>query len=240
MTGSLLCAALLANRAEATVVISGTRVVYPAQESEVTVRLENRGNIPSLVQVWADEGDEKSTPENAKVPFAITPPFFRLDGGKSGSVRMVYTKEPLPNDKESLFWLNVLEVPPKSSDDGRNKLEFAFRTRIKMFFRPAGLPGNAASAAHKLIWKLVGGEGGKGVALQVTNPTPYYVNFAKVGLTIGERSINERGGGMVAPGGATTFPIKELTSRPSGDVKTQFDVISDFGAISTIAQPLAP
>ncbi|WP_164931840.1 fimbria/pilus periplasmic chaperone [Dyella sp. M7H15-1] len=242
MTGLLLCAALLANRTEATVVINGTRVVYPAQESEVTVGLQNVGNTPSLVQVWLDAGDEKSTPESAKVPFTITPPLFRLDADKSASVRMIYSKEPLPSDKESLFWLNVLEVPPKSANDGtKNMLEFAFRTRIKVLFRPAGLPGNAASAAHKLTWKLVDGEDGKGVALQAINPTPYYVNFAEVGLSVGERSVRTRGGGMVAPGSTAIFPIKELTSRPTGgEVKAQFNVISDYGAVSTIVQPLAP
>ncbi|GGA34519.1 fimbrial biogenesis chaperone [Dyella nitratireducens] len=239
-TGLLLCVALLTGRAEATVVINGTRVVYPAQDSDVTVQIENRGSTPSLVQVWLDAGDEKATPENVKVPFTITPPLFRLDGGKSASVRMVYTKEPLPSDKESLFWLNVLEVPSKSSDDGSSRLDFAYRTRIKVFFRPSRLPGNAASAAHKLTWKLVDGEGGKGAALQVTNPTPYYVNFAQVGLSIGERSVNGDGGGMVAPGGTAVFPIKELASRPAGDVKAQFNVISDYGAVSTIVQPLAP
>ena len=240
MAGLLLCAALFVNRVEATVVIGTTRVVYPAQKSEVTVKLENKGATPSLVQVWLDAGDERSTPETAKVPFVITPPFFRLEPGKSGAVRMVYTKEPLSADKESLFWLNVLEVPPKSASDGRNMLEFAFRTRIKLFFRPAGLPGNSASASQKLTWKLIDGEAGKGLVLQVTNPTPYYVNFAHVGLKIGERSITERGGGMVAPGGTTVFPIKELASRPASEVKAQFDVISDFGAVNTVVQPLAP
>lgn len=241
MTGLLLCTALFASRAEATVVINGTRVVYPARQNEITVGLENRGTTPSLVQVWLDAGDETSTPDSIKVPFTITPPLFRLDGGKSGSVRIIYSKEPLPGDKESLFWLNVLEVPPKSSNEGnKNLLEFAFRTRIKLFFRPAGLPGSAADAAHKLSWKLVDGEGGKGVALQATNPTPYYVNFAAVGLSIGEHSIKTRGGGMVAPGGTTVFPIKELASRPTGEVKAQFNVISDYGAVSTIVQPLTP
>jgi chaperone protein EcpD len=241
MAASLLCAVLLANRAEATVVINGTRVVYAAQESEVTVGLENKGGTPSLVQIWLDAGDEKSTPESAKVPFTITPPLFRLDAGKSGSVRMIYSKEPLPGDKESLFWLNVLEVPPKSANDGsQNMLEFAFRTRIKVLFRPAGLPGNAAGAAQKLSWKLVDGEGGKGVALQVTNPTPYYVNFAEVGLRFGERSITMRGGGMVAPGSTTVFPVKELTSRPTGDVRAQFNVISDYGAVNTMVERITP
>ncbi|WP_266171117.1 fimbrial biogenesis chaperone [Dyella subtropica] len=240
MAGLFLCTGIFASQSEATVVVGGTRVVYPAEGKEVTVKLTNQGSMPALVQFWLDAGDEKSMPDTAKVPFSVSPPIFRMEPGKGQAVRVMYTKEPLPTDKESLFWVNVLEVPPKSADDGRNLLQFAFRTRIKLFFRPAGLPGEVNAAPEKLTWTLVNGEGGKGVALHVANPTPYYVNFAHVGLKIGERSVMEKGGGMVAPGGTTTFPITHLASRPSGDVKAQFDVITDFGAVNTIVQPLAP
>lgn len=243
VAGLFLCAGLCAGRAEAAVVVGGTRVVYPAQQNEVTVKLSNKGSSPMLVQLWIDAGDEKSSPDTAKVPFTLTPPLFRLDPGKGQAARLIYTKEPLAADKETLFWLNMLEVPPKAADDDRNRLEFAFRTRIKLFFRPAGLStSDAKNAPQKLTWKLVGNEGRNGVALQVTNPTPYYVNFAHVGLKVGERSIPQKDekGGMVAPGGTTTFPIAELTGRPAGDAKAQFDVISDLGARSTIVQPLIP
>lgn len=241
MAGLLLAAGFHAGQSDASVVIGGTRVVYPAQQREVTVKLQNQGTQPALVQVWMDTGDEKSNPESAKVPFTLAPPIFRMEADKGQAVRMVYTKEPLPADKESLFWLNVLEVPPKSAGaEGRNLLQFAFRTRIKVFFRPANLPGTVEAAPEKLTWRLTGDESGKGYALQVSNPTPYYVNFASVGLKVGERSIKEQGGGMVAPGGTTTFPIKQLTARPSGDVQAEFQVITDFGALNTKLAALAP
>lgn len=240
MSGLLLATAMFVGSSQASVVIGGTRVVYPAQEREVTVRLTNQGKTPVLVQSWMDSGDEKSTPDTAKVPFTITPPINRLDADKGQALRMVYTKEPLPTDKESLFWLNVLEVPPKAQPTSeRNMLQFAFRTRIKVFFRPSGLPGNAAEASDKLTWKLVGNKDGKGLALEVSNPTPYYVNFASVGVKVGDRGIKEQGGGMVAPGASTTFPIKELTTRPSGDVRAQFTVINDYGALGEKEAPLS-
>jgi chaperone protein EcpD len=240
MVGLALCAGLVAGHVEASVVIGATRIVYPAQDKEVTVKLSNEGSSPALVQFWLDAGDEKSTPEMAKVPFTVSPPIFRMDPGKGQAVRVVYTKEPLATDKETLFWVNVLEVPPKAAEDGRNRLQFAFRTRIKLFFRPKGLEGDVAVAPDKLTWKLVPGEGGKGFALQVTNPTPYHVNFAEVGLKIGDRSILEQGGGMVVPGGTTSFPLTRMSSRPTGDVKAQFNVITDHGAVNTKVMPLSP
>lgn len=243
MVGLFFCAGIFFSRAEATVVIGGTRVVYLAQQKEVTIKLTNQGNKPALVQVWLDDGDPKSTPTTSKVPFELMPPFFRLDPDKGQAIRVMYTKEALPTDKETLFWINVLEVPPKSADDGRNLLEFAFRTRIKLFFRPPGLAGTVNGAPEKLSWQLVKGAGGKGISLQVTNATPYYVNFAYVGLKIGERRIAQDSktakGGMVAPGGTTNFLLDELASQPTGDLMAEFEVISDFGAINTHLQPLS-
>src|ERR1700722_16635450 len=96
MAGCLLFAGVFAGRSEASVVIGGTRVVYPAQDKEVTVKLTNEGNQPALVQVWLDDGDDKSTPDTAKGPFTVMPPVFRIDPSKGQAVHLVYTKEPLP------------------------------------------------------------------------------------------------------------------------------------------------
>jgi chaperone protein EcpD len=237
MAGCLLLAGVFAGRSEASVVIGGTRVVYPAQDKEVTIKLTNEGNQPALVQLWLDDGDEKSTPDTAKVPFTVMPPIFRIDPSKGQAVRVVYTKEPLPTDKESLFWVNVLEVPPKAAEDGKNHLQFAFRTRIKMFFRPSGLSGDAATARDKLTWKVVPNTKGKGFAVQATNPTPYYVSFAHVGVKVGDKII-DGDGGMVAPGSSMVFPVEGLTSAPGAGAQASFAVINDFGAIERVEKPL--
>lgn len=241
MAGALTIASLFGARSEASVVIGGTRVVYPAQDKEVTIKLTNEGKNPALVQVWLDDGDEKSTPDTAKVPFTVAPPIFRMDPDKGQAVRVMYTQEALPKDKESLFWVNVLEVPPKAAgSDERNLLQFAFRTRIKLFFRPAGLAGDVASATDKLVWKMVPSDGGKGMALQVTNPSPFHVSFAHVGINVGGQAKGDNGGGMVAPGATATFPLKDVSARPAGEVKADFTIINDYGALNPLQAPLAP
>ncbi|WP_434030584.1 fimbria/pilus periplasmic chaperone [[Pseudomonas] boreopolis] len=241
MAGLLLGASLLVGRSEASVIINGTRVVYPASNKEVTVKLTNKGDKPVLVQVWLDDGDNKSTPENAKAPFTVFPPVFRMEPGKGQAVRLLYTREPLPQDKESVFWLNMLEVPPRlEGAEDRNLMQFAFRTRIKVFFRPDGLRGDPVKAGEKLAWKLVAGEGGKGLALQATNPTPYHVNFSRIGLKAGDRIVAERNGGMVAPGATATFPLQGLQGRPASETKVDFTTISDFGGRTQMLIPLSP
>lgn len=45
----------------ASVVLDATRVIYPEDKSEVTVRMTNEGEQPKLVQVWIDDGDKQAT-----------------------------------------------------------------------------------------------------------------------------------------------------------------------------------
>src|SRR5690242_3641075 len=148
----LLASCLFAFGAHATVVIGGTRVVFPARDGEVTVRLSNVGGTPALVEAWIDHGNPQSTPDKADTPFLITPPLFRMDAHKDQSLRIIATSPSLPADRESLFWLNVLEVPPRPKGQetiGKNLLQLAIRSRLKLFYRPDGLPGDALTAAGK-------------------------------------------------------------------------------------------
>ena len=141
----------------ADIVISGTRVIYPQSAKDVTVKMENRGTKPLLVQSWLDDGRDTVNPQELKLPFIVTPPVSRIDPSKGQTVRITWTQQPLAQDRESLFWFNVLEVPPKAKDgDSQNVLQLAFRTRIKMFFRPDGLPGDPAIAAGNLKWSQQG------------------------------------------------------------------------------------
>ncbi len=44
----------------------------------------------------------------------------------------------LPDNKESLFYLNVLDIPPNSQENaGKNVLKFAMQNRIKLIWRPS-------------------------------------------------------------------------------------------------------
>ncbi|KHK52829.1 hypothetical protein PI87_18690 [Ralstonia sp. A12] len=243
MAACLLVMGCGASAVQAGVVIGGTRVIYPANVKEVTVPLDNEGTRPVLVQVWVDAGDPSATPETIKTPFFIRPPMFRMEPGSGQAARLSYTGDPLPDNQETLYWFNVLEVPPKAADsDADNNIQFAVRTRIKLFFRPSGLQGDAATAFKQLSWKWVAGEKGKDVALEVSNPTPYYVNFGDVGLKVDGVLKRTGEGGFVAPHATTTFslaPLK-LTSRPSGDVLASFEVMDDFGGSSEQEVRLAP
>jgi chaperone protein EcpD len=222
---------LYAGSAGANVVIGGTRVVFPAQQGEVTLRLSNEGDKPALVEAWIDTGNPNSTPDSVSTPFLITPPVFRMEAHKDQSLRILYTQgsQPLPTDRESLFWLNVLEIPPKPTGAaaGRNTLQFAIRSRLKLFYRPANLPGDPLKAPDRLTFKAVAD--GQGAALVVHNPTPYYITISK--LSFGSDGKPLAGvNGMVAPFDNLRLPLKDHTRAPSAGTQVVSTTINDYGA----------
>lgn len=224
-----LVAALLAGNASASVTVGGTRVVYPLEDREVTVKLTNDRSDPSLVQVWMDKGNADAKPSEASAPFVMTPPIFRMDGHKSQTLRMMYTGDALPKDRESVFWLNVLDVPPTAAKNAdSNSLQFAFRTRIKVFARPKGLAGTADDAGGKLTWTWVPSADNKSVDIKATNPTPYYVTLSRIDVVNGNQTYADEMGGMVEPRGSAQFPVKGL-SAPSSGAHVKYKTISDFG-----------
>lgn len=233
--GSALPAAVDAN-----VIIGGTRVVFPAQDGEVTVRLSNDNPTPTLIEAWIDRGDSHSTPDKVDVPFLITPPLFRMEPHKDQSLRIIATPATLPADRESLFWLNVLEIPPKPTGAefaGKNLLQFAIRSRLKFFYRPANLPGDVAKAPAEVIWKAV--TDGHGYALEVHNPTAYHITFIKASLDVGGKSYSANTG-MVDPLGTLRLPIKELTLVPVAGTPIAYDIVNDYGASAPYKGTIAP
>ena len=223
--------AALASSAQAGIVINGTRVVFPGNEREVTVKLTNAGKRPSLVQAWMDKGDAGARPETISVPFTLSPPIFRMDPNKGQTVRMISTGEAMPQDKESIFWFNILEIPPKpelaSADE--NALQIAFRTRIKVFYRPQGLAAaDVDNAPARLTWKIVSGADGKGDAVEVKNPTPFYITVSKLNLQGGGKSL-DAAPGMVEPFGVITLAVADAATVPAGPVELTFHAINDYG-----------
>ncbi|ELY7520603.1 molecular chaperone [Cronobacter sakazakii] len=213
----------------ASMTISGTRIIFPGNEKDVSVRTNNKGSQPALVQVWVDDGKTDSDINQVKVPFVVTPPVYRVEPGRGQSVRLVYNGMSLPQDRESVFWFNMLEIPP--APDGnvkKNRLELAFRTRIKIFFRPQTLTSSSEENVDKLRWKIIN-DNVKGIGVEVTNATPYFFSFDTARLNTRTAKIDLIMD-MVAPGATERFyPAKKLTGSMSVDSVT-FWLLNDYGA----------
>lgn len=226
---SAIFCALYSLQSAASVVVNGTRVVYPGNEKEVTVKVSNVGKSPVLIQSWVDKGEADDKPEKIQVPFILTPPISRIDPSKSQTLRLSYVASPaLPEDRESVYWLNVLEIPPVTKNMAPNHLQIAFRTRIKVFYRPATIADKtqAAEAAKKLRWSYSGN------TLTAMNDSPYYVSLASIAIKEGS-SKNVIDGEMVPPKGKYVFTVKKGVSLHQGTTLS-YEFIDDWGAVQTM------
>lgn len=202
--------------ANAGVIIGGTRVIFEGAKKEATINITNPDNTPYLIQSWIDMQDGVS----GKVPFIITPPLYRLDGGQKNLERIVMTSS-LPQEQESLFWLNIKAIPSASKQ--MNALQIAVKTRIKLIYRPEGLRASTPEEqANKLTWQQSGN------AIQVNNPTPYVINFNEI--TLGGRKLDDVT--YVLPGASARFSLPEGVSGHS----LTFKVINDYGSPGTAHQ----
>ncbi|MCW4149776.1 fimbria/pilus periplasmic chaperone [Halomonas sp. 18H] len=226
MTASTLWTGI--GMAQASVVIGGTRVVYPSEDREVSVQLQNAGDTPSLVQAWVDSGNPDVSPDESQAPFVIQPPISRIEPDQGQVLRISYTGAAnLPNDRESVFWLNVLDVPPNpESMEGeapQNFLQLAIRSRIKLFYRPEGLEGSARQAAEQVEWTLSGGN-----VLRAHNTSAYHVTMTQLTLANGINVPISAGEGMLEPNETRTF---ELPGNAHGSIRElRMTTINDYGA----------
>lgn len=231
--------AACATLAQAALLLDGTRVIFPERARDVTVRMKNAGTEPVLAQSWIDDGRADVPPEQMRTPFVVEPTLARVEAGRNAVLRITNMQAQLPADRESVFWLNVLEVPAVQQDTD-NRLRFAFRTRIKLFYRPTALGNDVDTAVDKLVWKVsadAARAGGQPISLEVSNPTPYYVSFGMVEAEVGGAFV-PAGGGMVAPFDTQHFPLPGTTARSQRPTAVRYMAIDDYGGRSTITKKL--
>ncbi|WP_341318927.1 molecular chaperone [Paraburkholderia sp. IMGN_8] len=224
--------------AHAGIQVGGTRVVFEAKVDvrDTSVAVRNKGETPYVIQIFVDDGNGNTR----RMPFTVTPPLFRLDGGKEQLVSVRYVKRGagLPQDVESVYWINVKEIPPTEKRKADvNTLKIAVLTRIKLFYRPAGLAGSAAGAPSQLKWSVVPNPIGHGAALKVSNPTPYHVTFSTIEIQAAQNaSINVD---MVNPRSDLIIPIPTKAVSQPGPVKFTYTTINDYGAVTPTTEVTA-
>jgi len=198
------------------VVLGATRVVYNGSSKESSITVSNRNTEQYfLVQSWVDDKDG-----NKKVPFAITPPLFRLNAKNENMLRIVKTAGELPSDRESVYWLNVKAIPPApAANESQNVLQLAIKTRIKMFYRPKGLPGKVEDAPAQLQWTHQGNQ------LIVKNPSAYSVTLGDVKIAGKEVS----GVDLVLPKDEAHYALP-AGSESAGNLT--YTTITDFGGLT--------
>ncbi|VEC04888.1 chaperone protein EcpD [Klebsiella pneumoniae] len=85
------------------------------------------GETPSLTQVWVDDGRVQNQPEKDAAPVYCAAADCAHRPGKGQSWRLVFNGSRLPQDRESLFWFNLLDIPPEPKNGKTdNYLQLAY------------------------------------------------------------------------------------------------------------------
>lgn len=216
--------------AYASIQVMGTRVIFNASEKEQSVRINNVGGAPALIQVWIDSRKESKIEDKENVPFIINPPIARINTGKGKVLRIFPTEETAekyPKDRESMLWFNILDVPPEEADaSSKNLMSIAIRTRIKFFYRPAGLKSDLLTASQHVTWTMQKTPGG--YRFTGSNNSPYFISYASLKL---KGQDSELPGDVIEPFTSKVFELKNANSAIPPILSYTF--ITDLGAFVT-------
>jgi P pilus assembly protein, chaperone PapD len=210
---------IMSGTAQAAVAPDRTRLVFKGDEKSISVDLKNGSEkLPYLAQSWIEDGNGN----RIKSPFTATPPVQRIEPLSIGQIKIqgLPALNALPQDKETLFFYNVREIPPKS--DKPNTLQIALQTRIKLFYRPAAIakvdPMNPWQN-NVTLSKLSDG-------WQVNNPTPYYVIFSDASASLNGKTAVGFTPLVIAPQSQQKMAVKvsELGNTPV------LTYVNDYGA----------
>ncbi|WP_338660253.1 fimbria/pilus periplasmic chaperone [Pseudomonas bubulae] len=176
-----------------------TRVVFDGSKDAASMTITNNNTqLPYLAQGWIeDEQGNKITS-----PLIVLPPVQRLEPGKKSQVKVqaLPAVKSLPQDRETVYYFNLREIPPRS--DKANSLQIALQTRIKLFYRPASIVPSQQERSDPWQKQLILTR--EADDFQVNNPTPYYITLIDV------RSSKE---GKTSPG------FEPLMVLPKGTLK---------------------
>jgi fimbrial chaperone protein len=196
------------------IALGATRVIYPADARQTSLAITNSNKQERyLINAWIenDRGQKEKT-------FAVTPPLFVSEPDSENTLRIIYAGPPLATDSESLFFMNVKAIPSvnKANLEGKNVLQLAILSRIKLFVRPKNLAMQPEEALSQLKFERTGNH------LKVSNPSPYYITL--VNLQLGGQKLENL---MIAPKNAAQ---QVLPAGVSGTLSWQS--VNDYGAIT--------
>ena len=202
---------LVGAAAHAGVVTGGTRLIYPGGKKESSLSVTNNDATPYLIQSWVESN-------KGAAPFLLTPPLFRLEGEQQTRLRVIYSGG-LPENKESMFWMNIKAIPSSQAKADANTLQIAIKTRIKLIYRPKSVEGTPEMVTEQLRWTRSGN------TLQVMNPTAFYMNFAEV--KVGGAEVKEAN--WVGPGETARFQLPGVSAGA-----LQWKLINDYGGTGAL------
>ncbi|MDR8523824.1 fimbrial biogenesis chaperone [Shewanella fidelis] len=161
-----------------------SRFVYIVGTKNAQFRLVNHNAYPVIVSLWLDSGDMSATPESTTAPLIVSPPIMQLNAKEVTTAKLIDAgiTERLPDDRESLLWLNVLEQPPlEKQTSAEQVMAIAMQVQYKVFVRPTSIKPNNDAAFKQITFLLVTRKQAAPI-LQLHNPTAYHLSLKQLQL----------------------------------------------------------
>lgn len=207
---------------QAAVNVDRTRIIMGGNQKSVSVVLSNESHdTPYLAQAWIEDADGKKIND-----LVALPPLQRIDGGKKAQVRIMRANEALatrlPQDRESLFYFNVREIPPEPPKTDANILQLTTQSRLKLLLRPTALGKSDEVNPERSLQILARGD-----SLVLKNPTPYYVTVIWLGRDKKQQLRGFDGAPMLAP-----FSEQEVKAALPADAgEMVLGNVDDYGGL---------
>ncbi len=221
----------LSQQAMAGLIAGATRMIYLPESRERTLMLANTNDYPVVVQTWIDDGDVDSSPDQTQAPFMVLPAVFKMQPGGAQGLRIINKGESLPKDRESVYWLNLYEIPPKTrrDSDAHAQVAMAMNTQMKIFYRPDGLTPTLPEAMKKVSFSLK--KQNNQYVVTVHNPTPYHVSFGQIQLHDKNRSylVAQEMDMMVVPFADRQYQFEHPPTSLSGNMALDYIYFNDAG-----------
>ncbi|EJD6083048.1 fimbria/pilus periplasmic chaperone [Providencia alcalifaciens] len=178
-----------------------TRYIFEGNKDAISIVVKNAEKKTYGGQTWIENIKETDT----RPTFVVTPPFFKITGDGKQVLRVIKALDEMPEDKESIYWVNLQEIPPVNKEGG---LSVALRTKVKLLYRPANLVEGRKNAETGL--SLIS-KGGKPVLM---NTTPYIFAIADVldakEVPVALDDMTHKQLAMFAPGETVTLPVGSM------------------------------
>jgi P pilus assembly chaperone PapD len=201
--------------------VDHSRLILNEGEKAVSITVHNQNNrAPYLAQAWLEDASGKKVSQ----PLVALPPIQRIEAGGKTSVRVqdINSHAQLSSDRESVFYFNLREVPPKN--EKKNSLQLALQTRLKVFYRPKRLKVDRDARTVPGVEKLSIRKEIQGY--QLANPTPYFITVVSARKTLSGVNVEKFEPLLIPPREAVTVNWNE---GAFGNMAI-LSILNDYGA----------
>lgn len=214
---SVLAVFVISNEGHADLSLDRTRIILNSNDSVALSVTNDNQNTPYLAQAWIENESGKDVSNQ----LAVFPLLQRIDPGqtKKIGIQLITDGRSIPQNRESLYYFNLREIPPKNRLS--SSVQVAQQIRIKLFYRPLGLilQPDSPTFIDKLILQPQGNQ------LILQNPTPYHIVIIQVKAR-GGKNLTQFQPITVAPFGAEAIGVP----RSSLGQSPILTYVNDYGA----------